>query len=162
MEFSVSTPTPLDVVEAMFVANEWPFERTENDEIFVETTGGWCDYELFFAWREDFQSLYFACKFDMKIPERKRKGMNDLLALMNQKIWMGHFNLSVEDGSPMYRNTIPVRGMSQISVEVLEDIMDVALVECERFYPAFQFMIWGGHSPEEAISGALLDCVGEA
>ncbi|MTI08970.1 type III secretion system chaperone family protein [Curvivirga aplysinae] len=162
MEFAVSSPSPIDIVEAMFRANEWPFERTEYDEIFVEMAGGWCDYEMFFAWREDLQSLYFACKFDMKIPESKRKGINDLLVMMNQKIWMGHFDLSQEDGSPMYRNTIPVRGLSQVSVEILEDMMDVALVECERFYPAFQFLVWGGHAPEKAISAALLDCAGEA
>jgi hypothetical protein len=34
--------------------------------------------------------------------------------------------------------------------------------ECERFYPVFQFVLWGGKSPAEAISAALIDTAGEA
>ena len=157
-----SFPNPLDVLEAMFTENEWPFERPGEDEILVETTGGWCDYRLFFVWREDMHALYFTCAFDMKIPEEGRTRINDLLAMINQRMWMGHFDLCSEDGSPTYRHTIPTRGLTHVSVETLEDMMDIALAECERFYPAFQFLIWGGHSPEEAVSAALLDCQGEA
>ena len=32
----------------------------------------------------------------------------------------------------------------------------------ERFYPVFQFVLWGGKSPGEAISAALIDTHGEA
>jgi len=155
-------PNPLDVLEAMFTENEWPFERHGEDEILVETTGGWCDYRLFFVWREDMHALYFTCAFEMKIPEEGRTRINDLLAMINQRMWMGHFDLCSDDGSPTYRHTIPTRGLTHVSVETLEDMMDIALAECERFYPAFQFLIWGGHSPEEAVSAALLDCQGEA
>ncbi|MGH6959444.1 MAG: YbjN domain-containing protein, partial [Dongiaceae bacterium] len=34
--------------------------------------------------------------------------------------------------------------------------------ECERFFPAFQFVLWGGKSPEEALAAAMLETVGEA
>ena len=157
-----SVPNPLDILEAMFLANDWPFDRSDSDEIVVETTGGWCDYRLFFAWREDLHALYFTCSFDMKIPKDKRAGLSDLLALINEKMWMGHFDRCSEEGTPIYRQTMPTRGLQSLSVELLEDMMDIALAECERFYPAFQFLLWGGHSPEEAVAAALLDCAGEA
>ncbi|WP_259780910.1 YbjN domain-containing protein [Aestuariispira ectoiniformans] len=161
-ESTISQPNPLDILEAMFHANEWPFERSETDEMVVETTGGWCDYRMFFAWREDLQALYYTCAFEMRIPEEKRAGLADLLVYINEKMWMGHFDLCSDDGTPIYRQTIPTRGLQSVSVEMLEDMMDIALAECERFYPAFQFLLWGGHSPEEAVAAALLDCVGEA
>jgi hypothetical protein len=41
-------------------------------------------------------------------------------------------------------------------------MVNVALSESERFYPAFQFVIWGGKPPEEAVAAALIDPVGEA
>jgi hypothetical protein len=41
-------------------------------------------------------------------------------------------------------------------------MVDIALTECERFYPAFQFVTWGGKSPEEAMAAALVETVGEA
>jgi len=98
----------------------------------------------------------------MRIPREKRISVNHLLALINQRMWMGHFDLCSEDGTPTYRHTIPTRGLSSVTVEQLEDMMDIALAECERFFPAFQFLLWGSYTPEEAVSAALLDCVGEA
>ena len=161
-EHVLGTYNPLDVLEAMFTENDWPFERPDDDEIVVETTGGWCDYRLFFIWREDLHALYFTCSFDMKIPKDQRRGVNDLLALINQRMWMGHFDLCSDDGTPTYRHTLPTRGLKQLSVEQMEDMMDIALAECERFFPAFQFLLWGSYTPEEAVSAALLDCQGEA
>ena len=46
--------------------------------------------------------------------------------------------------------------------ELLEDLVDIAVTECERFYPAFQFVIWGGKSPVEAMTAAMLETEGEA
>ena len=162
VERSDIIPNPLDILEAMFQANEWPFERSDEEEMVVETTGGWCDYRMFFAWREDLHALYYTCSFDLKIPREKRAGLAQLLVLVNEKMWMGHFDMSPEDGAPIFRHTLPTRGVTSFSVEQLEDLMDIALAECERFYPAFQFFLWGGHSPEAAVQASLLECQGEA
>ena len=62
----------------------------------------------------------------------------------------------------MFRQTCLLRGAHSASVEQLEDLVDVALTECERFFPAFQFVIWGGKSAEEAMQASLLDIAGEA
>ena len=48
------------------------------------------------------------------------------------------------------------------SAESLEDMVDIALTECARFFPAFQFVLWGGKSPADALAAAMLDCIGEA
>lgn len=162
IQFSGNIPNPLDILEAMFTANEWHFERSDNDEIIVETSGGWCDYHMHFVWRGELHALYFTCSFDLRIPPERRSEMNNLLAMINEKMWMGHFDFSQETGAPTYRNTVPTRGLKSLAVEQLEDMMDIALAECERFYPAFQYMLWAGHKPEDAIAAALLDCVGEA
>ena len=45
---------------------------------------------------------------------------------------------------------------------VIQELVDVALDECDRYYPAFQFVLWGGRRADEAISAALLETVGEA
>ena len=49
-----------------------------------------------------------------------------------------------------------------VSSELLEDLVDIAVTECERFYPAFQFVIWGGKSATEALTAAMLETEGEA
>ena len=153
---------PLDILEELVVANEWPFDRSTPDELTVEATGRWCDYRMFFVWRQDVHALYFTCAFDMRIPDNRRGEITDLLAIINEKLWLGHFDLSSSGNLPMFRHTLITRGCKYLSVEQLEDLVDIALCECERFYPAFQFVIWAGHSPHDAMSMAIMDTMGEA
>ncbi len=63
---------------------------------------------------------------------------------------------------PTFRHTLLTRGQFVPPVEQLEELVEVALDECDRYYPAFQFVLWAGQRPEEAISSALLETVGEA
>ena len=37
-----------------------------------------------------------------------------------------------------------------------------AIDACERYYQAFQFVVWAGKNAREALEGALLETVGEA
>ena len=52
--------------------------------------------------------------------------------------------------------------MRGLAVEQLEDLMDIAVGECDRFFPAFQFVLWGGRSAQDALDSAMLETVGEA
>lgn len=157
-----SGPNPIDLLEEMVVANEWRFDRVTDAELVVEVAGKWCEYRMYFIWQEDLGAIYFTCLFDVKIPEHKHSASTDLLALINEKLWLGHFDLSSEDLFPMFRHTVLLRGADGPTVEQLEDLVDIAYSECERFYPAFQFVIWGGKAPREALEAAMLETVGEA
>jgi hypothetical protein len=55
-----------------------------------------------------------------------------------------------------------LRGAFGTSVEQIEDLVEISLSECERFFPAFQLVVWGGKSAEEAIAAAMIDPIGEA
>jgi hypothetical protein len=55
-----------------------------------------------------------------------------------------------------------LRGAAGPSVEQLEDLVDISVSECERFYPAFQLVVWGGKKAEEAITSAMIEPIGEA
>lgn len=167
MTVSVTTETttaanPLDLVEQVVTANDWVFDRRNDEEMAVEVPGKWCDYSLYFAWRQDMGALHFTCAFDMRVQQAKRREVYDLLAQVNERMWLGHFAVWAEEGVPMFRHAVLLRGLGGASLEQIEDLVDIALTECERFYPAFQFVIWGGKTAEEAIAAALLDTVGEA
>lgn len=162
VETTVSAHNPLDIVEEIVNANEWPFERSSDDELIVEIGGRWCDYRLYFVWQPDVSAMQFSCQFDMKVQPGRRSAVNDLLAAVNARLWLGHFDVCSEEHTPMFRQTMLMRGARAASVEQLEDLVEIALSECERFYPAFQFVIWGGKSAEEAVSAAILDTLGEA
>ena len=107
-------------------------------------------------------ALHFSCGFDMRVPKRRRSALYELLALANEKMWLGHFDLAAGETSPAFRYAILLRGIGMASSEQVEDLVDIALSECERFYPAFQLVIWGGKPPEEAMAAAMIDPIGEA
>jgi hypothetical protein len=43
-----------------------------------------------------------------------------------------------------------------------ETMLVGAIHACERYYPAFQFVVWAGKSAPEAMSAAMFDTEGEA
>ncbi len=152
---------PIDLVEEIVVANDWAHDRANEEELVVEITGRWCDYRLYFVWQEEISALHFSCGFDMKVPKGRRPAIYELLALANEKLWLGHFDLA-EGNSPAFRHAISLRGVLGASAEQVEDLVDIALSECERFYPAFQLVVGGGKRAAEAIAAAMIDPLGEA
>lgn len=158
-----TTPSnPLDMIEQIVAANDWPFERRGEAEMAVEVPGRWCDYSLYFSWREDLGAMHFTCAFDMRIPDGKKGSIHELLVLINEKMWLGHFGLWVEEGVPMFRHATFLRGTGGAELDALESVVDIALAECERFYPAFQYAVWGGKPAQDALTAAMVETVGEA
>ncbi len=153
---------PLDMLEQIAAANDWAFERRSEAEMAAEAPGRWCDYGLYFNWSDEISAMHFTCSFDMKVPAKRRAALYELLAIANERLWIGHFGLDPDEGIPVFRHSVLLRGAPGASSESLEDMVDIALTECERFFPAFQFVLWGGKAPAEAIDAAMLECVGEA
>ena len=57
---------PLDIVEKIAVANDWPFHRQSEDELAAEVSGQWCHYKLWFAWHAEMGVMHLSCALDMK------------------------------------------------------------------------------------------------
>ncbi|MCC6469052.1 MAG: YbjN domain-containing protein [Alphaproteobacteria bacterium] len=161
-ERSPSQSNPLDLVEEIVSAHDWPFERAGEEELLAQIAGRWGDYRLFFAWHPDLCALQFSCSLDVKVPDARKRPVVDLLALINESLWAGHFELCLDDATPTFRHSLLLRGAGGAAVEQLEDLVDIALSESDRFYPAFQFVIWGGKNPSDAMVSAMVDTIGEA
>ncbi|MDX2223284.1 MAG: YbjN domain-containing protein [Rhodospirillaceae bacterium] len=157
---SVSAPNPVEAIEELIAEKDWIFDRRCDTEIAVEAPGTWCDYGMFFAWSEDLSALHFSCALDMRVQPKLMGQIYELIAKLNERLWLGHFAVWVEEGIPMFRHTL--RFKDQVDTEAIADLMDLAVSECERYYPAFQFVIWGGRTAEDAITSSLLDTVGQA
>ena len=153
---------PLDLMEEIVIANNWPFERLSSDEMVVECKGRWSSYRLFFFWQDDVSAMQFSCQVDMKVPSSRATATYELLARVNERLWVGHFDVEQDEAVPTFRHTALLRGHTGASVEMLEDMVDIALNECERFYPAFHFVLSEGRSARDAIASSMLETVGEA
>lgn len=153
---------PLDVIEQIAIANDWEYQRHNDDELVAVLAGQWCTYRIWYSWHADMGVLHVACALDVKVPANKRAGLYQLLALANEKLWLGHFDHWSEEKVPVFRHAVLVRDGQPPGAELLEDLTEIALGECERFFPAFQFHLWGGKAPGEALTAALLETEGEA
>ena len=101
---------PLDVVEQIASANDWAFDRRSDSEMAAEAPGKWCDYGLYFSWSTEISAMHFTCAFDLKVPEKRRGALYELLALANERLWIGHFGMDSDDGMPVFRHSVLLRG----------------------------------------------------
>ncbi len=158
----IGSSNPIDVVEELVGANDWTFSRHSDSELMFEVSGRWSGYQMYFLWQHDMGALFFSCQLELRVPETKRSEVFELLARVNENLWIGHFDLVSEGAAPVFRHTVPLRGTAGASAEQLEDLIDAAVVECERFYPALQLVVWGGRSIADALTVARMDTVGRA
>ncbi len=153
---------PIDVLEELVGANDWSFSRHSDSELMFEIAGHWSGYQMYFLWQHDMSALFFSCQLELRVPDNKRHQVFELLATVNENLWIGHFDLVADGAAPVYRHTVPLRGAAGASAEQLEDLIDAAVVECERFYPALQLVVWGGRSIADALTVARMDTIGRA
>jgi len=161
-ELGIASQNPLDLAEQRVIDRDWLCDRPFEEELVAEVEGAWCHYRIWFAWQEDLGALIFSCAYDTKIPEKSRSKLYPLLAAVNQRMWLGHFDMGADDGMVMFRHALLLRGDQKVTPEQIDDLLDIAQAECNRFYPAFQSVLWGGNSVQEALAIAMLDTVGEA
>lgn len=154
--------SPISLLEELFFQFEWNYDRTNENEITAEIEGRWCNYRLFALWRQDLECLMISSIIDLKVPQDKRAYVGTLFSALNPKIWLGHFEISPEDEVPAFRYNLTLRGNPGATIEQVEEILTSAVTECDRLYPALQFVLWGGKTPEEALMAAMLDTYGEA
>lgn len=153
---------PLDLVEQVVMDRDWAFDRPSDDELVAEVTSSWCNYRIWFTWQADVSALIFSCTFETKLPKPARGKVYPLLAMVNERIWLGHFDLSSDEGSVTFRHAILSDESHGISSGQLENLLGIAINECDRFFPAFQSVIWSNKSAEEALEVAIFDTMGEA
>jgi hypothetical protein len=160
----VRSINPVDLAEDLAGANDWAVERQGDNELTMFISGHYTDMQFRVLWREDFKTLQYACLFDLKVPEGRESDIYQTIGLINERMWIGHFEYWAEEKALLYRHASlsgdPMVG--EIGEDHLVTMVETALGECERFYPVFQFVMWGGQSPAEAIEAAMLECVGSA
>jgi hypothetical protein len=153
---------PLDVVERLALTNDWSFERAGEDEIAILVRGKWADYRVSYTWMYDIEALHLACAFEFKVPDHCKTEVQQLLTLINEQMWIGHFDVWVKDGLVMFRHALVLSGGLTATDGQCEALLSRALDACECHYPAFQFVVWAGKSARQALDAAVFNTVGRA
>ena len=153
---------PVDMLASLFEARGWPCEFIGEDEISGEIQGSWAKYQVRGIWRRGDHVLQLLCLPDIRVPDDKRASIFEVLALVNEQLWVGHFDVWSNGNVLLYRHGLMLGDEGLLSLSQAQTSVEAAIDECDRFYPAFQFVLWGDKTPEEALAAALVDAAGEA
>ena len=154
--------SPLDCFERLAATNDWSFDREGDDEISVVVEGRWSNYQVAITWLRPVEAMHVGCAFDLKVPERRRAEVLQLLSLVNEQLWIGHFDLWSKENVVMFRHALLLAGGAQPTDEQAAALMTTAVEACERYFQSFQFVVWAGKTAREAIEGAMIETAGEA
>lgn len=156
------TNNPIDVIEDIAIGKNWTIDRIAKNEAAIDLPDKEGGFAFFFAWSEYLEALHLSCSLsDIEIKEKDLPTVFELLATVNEKMWMGHFSFWKEEKLIMFRHSFLIDTVGHDPVKILE-LVEMALEECNRFKPVFDLVIKYGMNSDHAISCALLDPIGEA
>ncbi|MCC6737058.1 MAG: YbjN domain-containing protein [Bauldia sp.] len=163
-DFSIAErhSNPVDTIEQIAGLKDWPFERSGDDEITITIQAGVADYDVSFAWMEEMEAIHLSCAFDLKVSEPRKLEVMRLLSLVNEQMWIGHFDLWSRESLVMFRQTLLLSGGAEPTEQQVESLLASAIEACERYYQAFQFVVWAGKTAAEALETVMFETVGEA
>ncbi len=153
---------PLDIVETVVVAEQHEYERTSTGELHFTVKGAWRDHPIWFSWSESVETLHICLSVDVKANAARRSALCELVALINERLWMGHFDIWSDDGAVVYRNALTLPAGLMPTADQISALLNAAVEAGERLYPAYNYMTWAGKGPREAVAAALFETAGEA
>lgn len=153
---------PVDMIEQIATRNAWSFERTDADEISFGVSGRWSEYQVSFTWLAEMEALHMSCAFDLKVPERRKNEVIQLISRLNEQMWVGHFDFWTSGNAVMFRHAILLPHGAYPLPDQCETTMRIAVEACERYYQSFQFVVWAGKTAAEALDTTLFETAGEA
>jgi hypothetical protein len=152
---------PLEAIEHAVLAEQFPYER-DDLELHMAVPGEWRDHQIWFAYRPDLDVIHVCASLELKAPENRMKDVYELIARINERLWIGHFDLWNDDGAIVFRHALSVPNAEAVTPGQAASLIAAARDAGERLYPAFQFVMWSGKSPAEAVAAAMFETAGEA
>lgn len=142
---------PIDDIECLFMQKKQAVERRAGNEAVVEISGKWDDMLLFFAWEEQMNCLHISCLINIEPENAEISKIFELLALLNEDMWVGHFSYWAEMKMPIFRHSLFIDDTEFNLIGKLSQIIDIAITECERAYPIFHAVFKQNISPQRAL-----------
>ncbi|MEL6323748.1 MAG: YbjN domain-containing protein, partial [Pseudomonadota bacterium] len=115
-----------------------------------------------FAVRSEPAAVHFSLTIDVKPRAGKHAAIRELVVAMNERLWLGHFDFWADENVVLFRHTLPLTGRDAPGQGEIHAVLSAAIEAAERFIPAFNFMVWAGKTPIDAIAAVLFETDGEA
>ena len=159
---TILTSNPIDEVENFLNLRSYATERRGSNEVVVAVQGKWNDMLIFFSFEENMRCLHVSCLLNIENQIENKSKIFELLALINDDLWMGHFSYWAEQKMMVYRHSMFCNEKNIHFEGQIAQIMDIAIKECERMYPVFNVVMTKGMEPTHALYPMMMETVGQA
>ncbi len=153
---------PIDIVENIAEHKSWDFDRIAEDQIAMAVEGRWRTYSITLAWSAYDETLRMVCTFEMEPPAHKHGVLFEALNEINDQCWAGAFTYWTEQSLMVYRYGLLLSGGQVASADQISTLISSAVATSERYYPAFQLVVYGDHSAKDAMQVAIAEAYGRA
>ena len=143
---------PLEVFARICIAEGYDHDRVDLNELHISLPGLWCEHEVSLTWNAATEQMQVFLLFEGRMPGGRSDDICRLMSLLNESLAAGHFDYWDKNRSLVYRDSASLRGGAKLGTEQGLDMLAHALDAAERGYPACQYVIWAGKSPEDALS----------
>jgi len=128
------------------------FEVGEEQQIVRETIkGDNSSYKVAVAWNDEASRINFWVRDIMAIPQPKRATAGTLVNMINWRLDLSDFEFDMEDGELMVNLSFNLRD-GTLGHDQIDSHFNAVVWIADKYYPAFQKVVWADVSPEEALA----------
>ena len=153
---------PIDYIEEHFSRFIDNILRDSENKITLNSKGLWNTYNISITWDDDRKVFEVNTYLDNVSKLKSKNSVYSLISNVNEKAKLGHFNYSSKLNTVFFSYKFSVKAQDFITIEQVEDFVDITVEECDRFFPVFYVYFNKKKNPKNAIEIAMLDTYGEA
>lgn len=141
-----------DTVIQFFKEDDWKFRQLEGKTIlrlgFKGKAGSWTCYAQVIEKQARF---IFYSIMGSNVPLDKRPAIAEYLTRANYGLRIGNFEMDFSDGEVRYKTSIDVEG-EELTFKMWKSLVYANVSTMDRYFPGIMSVVYGGTSPEEAIT----------
>lgn len=100
---------------------------------------------------EDLSQFLFYVVASTKVGEEFRPAVAELITRANYGLRIGNFEMDFSDGELRYKSSLDFEG-GALSPDLIRNAIYPAVQTMDRYLPGIMAVVYGGKSPEEAIT----------
>ena len=105
---------PMDLIEAIVNSDDrFNAERAEDGDVQFCFKSAWTEAAGYFSYRTELPALLFTLGFDLQASPERMTATTRLAAMINENLWLGHFDVWSDDGSIIFRHAAPMIGRDE-------------------------------------------------
>jgi len=146
-----SERTIFQVMVSFFQEEEWAFKQLDNSTLHLLFQGKNGQFNCYARAREAQQQFVFYSLCPVKVPQKKRKQLGELVCRANFGMIIGNFELDFNTGEIRYKTSIDIKD-SFLTEETLKQLVYTNVLTMDQYLPGVEAVLSSRTSPEDAIA----------